>query len=62
MAKKFKKGLAAFLAALMCMSTVSMTAIAQEETIWNGNEVSVDVTAGEDAYTFMTVFQAPHHA
>ena len=66
MAKKFKKVLSAFLAVLMCVSTMSNVAYAAETlengNIWNGKEVKVDVAAGKDAYTFMTVFQKPHHA
>lgn len=54
------------LAILMCLGTMSVTAWAKTTTedgnIWYGDEVSVDITAGQNGYTFMSVYTKPHHA
>ena len=62
MAKKTKRSLVALLALLMCMS---MTAMAAPQTleggyIWHGNDMSRVVTAGENEYTFMAIYQPPY--
>ena len=50
MAKNFKKGLSALLAALMCTGTMSTAAMA--DTIWQGNDVMLDIAKGEDPYVY----------
>lgn len=51
MAKKFKKVLSAFLAALICTSTMSV-AINAAETVWQGNDVKLVIAQGEDPYVY----------
>ena len=63
MAKNLKKGLSAILAALMCAGTMSTAAFAAETldsgNIWNGDDLTVNVNAGENGYTFISVFRDP---
>lgn len=51
MAKKFKKWLSAFLAALICTSTMSV-AMNAAETFWQGNDVKLVIAQGEDPYVY----------
>ncbi len=66
MAKNLKKIFLFVLATIMCFSTISLQIFAEEQntsqTIWYGGEMSVDVKAGENGYTFMSVYDKPHHA
>ena len=66
MTNKATKLFSLMLAILMCLGTMSLTAWAKTTTedgnIWYGDEVSVDVTAGQNGYTFMSVYTKPHHA
>ena len=66
MAKFFKKFYVFLLIAIMCTSMLNVPAFAKETlesgNIWYGDEVSVDVTAGTEGYTYMTCFQTPRHA
>ncbi|MBQ9995456.1 MAG: Cys-Gln thioester bond-forming surface protein [Clostridia bacterium] len=60
--KSFKKILSAGLAALMCAGTMGTAVMAEEiidGNIWYGDEVSVDITAGTEGYTWMSLFHAP---
>ncbi len=51
MAKNFKKGLSAFLAALMCTSTMSL-AVNAAETVWQGDDAKLNIAAGENPYVY----------
>ena len=66
MAKFLKKFYVFLLIVIMCTSMLNVQAIAKETlesgNIWYGDEVSVDVTAGTEGYTYMTCFQTPRHA
>lgn len=63
--KLFKKMLAGILAGAMCCS-MSIGAFAAETlengNIWYGGEKSKEVIAGENGYTFMSVYEAPYCA
>ena len=61
MAKKLKRSLVALLALLMCMSMTAMAAETVNGNTWYGDELAVDVTAGTDGYTFMSLFRKPAH-
>lgn len=52
------------LALVICTTTLSMPALAQQEiggNIWYGDELAVPVTAGTEGYTFMALFRKPAH-
>ena len=51
MAKKFKKWLSAFLAALICISTMSM-AVNAAETLWQGDITKLTFAEGKDPYVY----------
>ena len=63
--KLFKRMLAGILAGVMCGS-MSIGAFASEVkengNIWYGDELSVDIKAGENGYTFRSVYIAPRHS
>ena len=63
--KLFKRMLAGILAGVMCGS-MSIGAFASEVkengNIWYGDELSVDIKAGENGYTFRSVYAAPRHS
>ena len=65
MTKKREKVIAIFLLIAMCMGLAVTPAFARQETsignIWYGDELAIDVTAGTDGYTFMSLFQKPAH-
>lgn len=64
MAKKFRRFGALLMALVMCASMLGTTAFAAETidgNTWYGDEVSVDVTAGTEGYTFMSLFRKPAH-
>ena len=64
MAKKLKKLMAVFLALVMCVTLISTTAFAAQTidgNTWYGDELAVDVTAGTEGYTFMSLFRKPAH-
>ncbi|MBE5936295.1 MAG: hypothetical protein E7262_11050 [Lachnospiraceae bacterium] len=60
MKAKLKKTIAMIIATIMCVNTMCVEA--QAATLWNGDKVFVDVTAGEKGYTFRSVYQKPYHA
>ncbi len=66
MAKIFKRYYVFLLIVIMCTSMLNVQAFAKETlesgNIWYGDEVTVDVTAGTEGYTYMTCFQNPRHA
>ena len=67
--KTFKKIVAMVLSFMMIMGTVGVAAFATEapeaeevpETLWYGDDLSVDITAGTEGYTFMSLFRKPAH-
>ena len=67
--KTFKKFVAMVLSFMMIMGTVGVAAFATEapeaeevpETLWYGDDLSVDITAGTEGYTFMSLFRKPAH-
>ncbi|MBR5319180.1 MAG: Cys-Gln thioester bond-forming surface protein [Peptococcaceae bacterium] len=64
MKKKTKKLIAMFLLIVMCMGLAVTPAFAKEVidgNDWYGDELSVDVTAGTEGYTFMSLFRKPVH-
>ena len=61
MAKKLKRSLVALLALFMCMSMTAMAAQTVNGNTWYGDELAVDVKAGTDGYTFMSLFRKPAH-
>lgn len=62
-AKLFKRMLAGILAGVMCGS-MSIGAFASEAkenvNIWYGDEISREVIAGENGYTFMSLYKSPY--
>jgi len=61
MAKKIKRSFVLLLALVMCMSMTAMAAQTVNGNTWYGDELTVDVTAGTDGYTFMSLFRKPAH-
>ena len=65
MAKNFKRFLSATLALLMILGVPGMAVLAEEifdnGNVWYGNQVSVDVTAGENGYNYMALFRPYVH-
>lgn len=61
MNKKFRKIATTFLALVMCFSFLSLSAVAENAgtTVWYGDQLAVDVTAGTEGYTFMSLFRSP---
>ena len=61
MNKRFRKIAATFLALVMCFSILSLSAFAENTgtTVWYGDQLAVDVTAGTEGYTFMSLFRKP---
>ncbi len=61
----FKKILTAGLAAILCIGSIGIGAMAAEEPVngntWYGNGVTVDVKAGTDGYTYMSLFREYVH-
>ena len=70
MKKLFKSSLAWLLVLCMCLSNVSIVLAARAteaddnkpETIWRGDEVTAEITAGKNGYTFVSVYRSPAHA
>ena len=70
MKKIFKSSLAWLLVLCMCLSNVSIVLAARAteaddnkpETIWRGDEVTAEITAGKNGYTFVSVYRSPAHA
>ena len=60
MNRKTQKAIAMVLLVAMCMGLLVAPAFAAETT-WYGDELSVDVTAGTEGYTFMSLFRKPAH-
>ncbi|MBQ6798749.1 MAG: Cys-Gln thioester bond-forming surface protein [Oscillospiraceae bacterium] len=64
MANTVKRLCALILALVMCGGLFCTTVLAAETingNTWYGDEVSVDVTAGTEGYTFMSLFRQPVH-
>ena len=65
MKKTLKKSLALLMTLSMILSMVCTTAFAkttfENGNVWYGDELSVDVTAGTEGYTFMSLFRKPAH-
>lgn len=63
MSSKIKKLLSVVVVIFMFVS-ISVTASFAEEpsTIWYGDSAPVEVQAGTDGYTFLSVYQSPRHA
>ena len=64
MAKKFRKGIATFLAVVMIASAMGLPALAKElinGNDWYGDEVSVEVKAGSKGYNYMALFRPYVH-
>ncbi|MBO7245137.1 MAG: Cna B-type domain-containing protein, partial [Clostridia bacterium] len=67
MKKIFRSSLAWLLVLCMCLSNVSVVLVARAveadgnkpETIWRGDEVTAEITAGKDGYTFVSVYRSP---
>ena len=61
MNKKFKKLITFFLTLVICASSMFNLSVSAETagTIWYGDQLAVDVTAGTDGYTFMSLFRSP---
>jgi len=57
----FRKLVAVLLTAVMLVSMMSVLIYANE-TVWNGDGLSVDVKPGHDGYTFLSVYRKPGHA
>ncbi|MBQ5841897.1 MAG: Cys-Gln thioester bond-forming surface protein, partial [Clostridia bacterium] len=70
MKKIFKSSLAWLLVLCMCLSNVSVVLVARAveadgnkpETIWRGDEVTAEITAGKNGYTFVSVYRSPAHS
>ena len=70
MSKKTQKAIAIFLLITMCMGLAVTPAFAKIEyvnekglnNIWYGDELTVDVKAGEDAYKFLSVYRDPRNS
>lgn len=64
MMKKFKKGLCLMLAALMCISTMSVESYAEvtleNGNLWKGDEVSATVKKGTEEYDFVSFYDGAH--
>ena len=65
MAKNFKRFLSAFVALIMIVSVMGLTAFAKEVingNDWYGDEVAVEnITAGQNGYNYMALFRKPVH-
>ena len=64
MANTIKRIGCLLLALVMCVGIIPATAFAAmtiDGNTWYGDELSVDVTAGTDGYTFMSLFRKPAH-
>ena len=68
MANKFTRFTAMALALVTCICGLPLSIFAntpeaeEPKTIWNGDDLSAEVTAGEEGYTFMSVFRDPAHS
>ena len=64
MANKFKRIVSAFLTVVMCMSLFTVPAFAKtvfdNGNIWYGDEITREIKAGTDGYTFMTLYKGPY--
>ena len=65
--KKLNKIISALLAIMFCITCIPFAVFAAEteseapECVWYGDQVAVDVTAGEEGYTFMSLFRKYVH-
>ncbi len=69
MKKTFLKLMSVLMALVLCLGIGATAVFANEEgtteevtTNWYGDEVVIDVAAGKDSYTFLSVYVSPRHA
>ena len=63
--KFLKRLLAGFMSVMMIMSATAVSLFAVDEaeapkTVWNGDKKTVEVKAGENGYTFLSVYASPY--
>ncbi|MBO4972627.1 MAG: Cna B-type domain-containing protein, partial [Clostridia bacterium] len=64
MKKIARRVISIVLAVFICMNCLPTYLFVKAETldsVWYGDQVAIDITAGEDGYTFMSLFQKPVH-
>ncbi|MBQ2252321.1 MAG: Cna B-type domain-containing protein, partial [Clostridia bacterium] len=64
MKKIARRVISIVLTVFICMNCLPTYLFVKAETldsVWYGDQVAIDITAGEDGYTFMSLFQKPVH-